>query len=234
MHERELIIMSPAAEARRTSRAAKLGGREFEEAFKPKSMESTAKELEEKKGREKKKKKKSGFRTIIFILSALIILIGGAAAALYFSGNLNAVFETVGLKKPEAVITLEERQAALDWREAALNEREQELNVLQEKLEAQQKELEEARREASASAAANRTFEEIRSGFSEEKLAELKQVGAIYSKMDPAAAASIITNIYDEKQIAVIIYHMQPAAAALVLANLEAQLAAGVTKILTS
>ncbi|NLT14726.1 MAG: hypothetical protein GXY05_10345 [Clostridiales bacterium] len=225
--------MSPAVEARRPSRAAKLGGKEFEEAFKPKSRESTAKELEEKKGPEKIQKKKSGFRKLIFIILALIILIGGAVAALYFSGNLNTVFEAVGLKKPEAMITLEERQAALDQRETALDKREQELGALQQKLEAQQKALEEAQSAASASAAANRTFEEIRSDFSEEKLAELKQVGAIYSKMDAAAAASIITSIYDAKQVAVIIYYMQPAAAALVLANLEASLAAGITKILT-
>jgi flagellar motility protein MotE (MotC chaperone) len=226
--------MSPAAEAQRPSRSAKLGGKEFEETFKPKSRESTAKDLEDKKGKEKPKKKKSGFRKVIFILLALIILMGGAVAALYFSGNLNAVFEAVGLKKSAAVMTLEERQAALDQREATLDEREKELGELQKKLDAQQQAFDDAQGAADASAAADRTFEEIRSGFSEEKLAELKQVGAIYSKMDAAAAASIMTNLYNEQQIAVIIYYMQPAAAALVLANLDAQLAAGVTKILTS
>lgn len=227
--------MSPAAEAaKRTSKSAKLGGKEFEDTFKPKSRDSTARELEDHKEKEKGKKKKSGLRKIIIILFVLIILVGGAVAALYFSGNLDTAFEAVGLKKPAALITIEELETALGQRETALNEKEKELGALQEKLDAQQKALDDAQSATSASAAANMTFEEIRSGFSEKKLSELKQVGAIYSKMDAAAAAAIITNIYDDQQIAVIIYHMQPAAAALVLANLDAQLAADVTKILTS
>ncbi|NLA87653.1 MAG: hypothetical protein GX847_10335 [Clostridiales bacterium] len=224
--------MSSAAEAQRQYNSSKLGGKEFSEAFKPRSRETTARELEDKKGRGKAKKKKSGFRRLIIIVLILIILISGAGAALHFSGNLNVVFEAVGLKKPAAMLTVEERQASLDRREAALDEREQELNERQKTLEVQQTALEDALRAADAAAAENRTFEEIRSGFSEEKLAELKQVGIIYSKMDAAAAASIIANIYEEQQIAVIIYHMQPAAAALVMANMDARLAADVTEIL--
>jgi flagellar motility protein MotE (MotC chaperone) len=227
--------MSPAAETKKPSKSDKLGGKEFEETFKPKGRDSTAKQLEEKTDKKNEdKKKKSGFPKIIIFLMIFIVLVAGAGAALYFSGSLSTVFEAVGLKKPTAAVTIEEQQAALEQREAALDEKEQSLDKLQAELDARQQTLEEAESAAAVSADANRTFEEIRSGFSEEKLAELKQVGAIYSKMDAAAAAAIIENIYNEQQIAVIVYNMQPAAAALVMAKLDASLAANVTGILTS
>lgn len=231
--------MSPAAEAKSaSSKSNKLGGKEFEETFKPKGKDSlAAKDLEGKNGKGKKvkgKKKKLGFPKLILILMIVIVLIGGAGAALYFSGNLTTVFEAVGLTKPPEAVTIEAQRAALDQRETALNEREKTLNELQAKLDAQQKAIDDAESAAIASAQANRTFEEIRAGFSEEKAAELKQIGAIYSKMDATAAAAIITKIYDEQQIAVIIYHMQPAASALLLSKLETDLAAGVTQILAS
>ncbi len=192
--------MSPAAEARKLPGTGKLGGKEFEETFKPISRDSTVKALEDKSDKNKGKKKKSGVRKIIIFLMIIIVLIGGAGAALYFSGNLNAVFEAVGLRKPAAAVTIEEQQAALTLREAELNEKEQKLQKQQEELDHRQKALEEAEKAAEASAAASRTFEEIRSDFSEAKLAELKQVGAIYSKMDAAAAAEIMEAIYDENR----------------------------------
>ncbi len=226
--------MSPAVEARQMPGTRKLGGKEFEETFKPKSRDSTVKALEDKNDKKKSKKKKSAARKIIIFLMIIIVLVGGAGAALYFSGNLNAVFEAVGLKKTATAVTIEEQQATLIKREAELNEKEQKLAELQEKLDVRQKALEEAENAAVAEAAASRTFEESRSDYTEGKLAELKQVGAIYSKMDSAAAAAIMEAIYDEKQIAVIIYYMQPAAAATVMANMDANLAASVTKILTS
>lgn len=233
--------MSPAADTQKSSsKSGKLGGKEFEETFKPKSRDNVDEnDIEDKKGKKgkkgkKDKKKKSGFRKIILILMIFIVLVVGAGAALYFSGNLNTIFETVGLTKPPAEITIEQKQAALDQREAALNEREQGLNDRQTQLDTQQKAFDDAQSAASASADANKPFEEILAGFSEEKLAELKQVGSIYSKMDATAAAVIMTKIYDDKQLAVIVYYMQPAASALVLAKLDPALAAGVTQILTN
>lgn len=227
--------MSPTAVAQKpASTKSKLGGKEFEETFKPKNN-AAEKNVEDKKGRKgkKDKKKKSPFGRIVLILIIVIVLVGAAGAALYFSGNLNAVFEAVGLKKPEAVLSIEQREAALDQREAALQAREQSLSERESELDIQTKALEDAQSAASAAAEANRTFEEIRAGFSEEKLAELKQVGAIYSKMDPIAAAAIITEIYDDQQIAIIIYNMQAAASAQLLAKLDAGLAARVTQIMT-
>lgn len=223
--------MSPADVKAASLKSTKLVGKQFEETFKPKKTDNI-KNIETVKG----KKKKSVVKRLVIILVILIVLIGGAGAALYFSGNLDAVFTAIGLPPlfDTGAITIEEQQAALDAREAALNAREKELSSQQETLAAQRQALDDDIAAAEASANANRTFEEIRAGYSEEKLTELKQVGSIYSKMDAEAAAAIITEMYDNRQIAVIIYYMQPAASALVMANLDPELAADVTEILAS
>lgn len=76
------------------------------------------------------------------------------------------------------------------------------------------------------------TFQEMRAALSEEKLTELKKVGAIYSKMDPTAAADIMVEIYQPMELATIIYYMQPAAAASLLAKMDSAQAARITQIL--
>ncbi len=76
------------------------------------------------------------------------------------------------------------------------------------------------------------TFQEMRAALSEDKLTELKKVGIIYSKMDPAAAADIMLEIYQPMELATIIYYMQPAAAASLLAEMDSAQAARVTQIL--
>ena len=222
--------MSPAAEDKKASgKAAKLGGKEFEETFKPKKGAS-AKELEDPKSKGKKKKKK-GPKPIIFII-VIVVLLGGSFAFLYLSGNLTKALSMVGLgpPQPSASVSLEEQQKALDQKAAELKAKEQTLTELQAKLDKQKA----AQASAAASPSASPTFETYRAGLSAEKLAELKQVGSIYSKMDAAAAVTIMTKIYDAQQIAVIVYYMNPAAAALVLAKLEPALSASVTKLLTS
>ena len=218
--------MSPAAELKRAApeKPGKLGGKDFADTFKPKG---TVKELVEPKAKKKKKKSKA---KIIIILIVIIVLLGGSAAALYFSGNLNAVLAVVGLAKADQGLSIAEQQAALDQKASDLAAKEQELDEHQKKLESQQAALD----SASASPSASPSFETILSGYSEEKLADLKRVGVIYSKMDPAAAAAIMLGIYDSTQIAVIVFHMQPAASALLLAQLDPSLAGDVTMIMTS
>lgn len=207
--------------------------KQFAETFKPKkgnpNLEKTLKESTAKKSAKKKKK---GFPKIIIILLILVLLIGGAGAALYFSGNLNGVLGMVGitLPAPDTGATLEEREAALDQREAELDKREKSLDLLESQLNEQQASLSENEDPEDVES----TFEELLGGMSEQKLQELKKVGVIYSKMDPASAAAIMTEMYDTQQIAVIIYYMQPAASALALEAMDAEFAAGVTEILMS
>ena len=219
--------MSPGA-----GKQKKAEDKEFEETFKPKKGNIPEKLEDDKKG--KKKKKKPGFIKILIIIGIIIILLGGAVTALYFSGILTPLLDMAGihLQLPtNPGPSIAEQQAALDQRKTELDAREEELNKLKDKLDAQQTALDAA---AEASAAAAATLEGILSGYSEQKLAELKQVGSIYTKMDPAAAATIMTRIYDSKQLAVIIYYMQPAASALVMEKLDPGLAADITSILTS
>lgn len=226
--------MSPAKtnEKSASTKAEKLGGKEFEETFKPKKN-PTEKDLVDKKDDKKGKKKKSGPRNVIVIFMIIVVLIAGAGAALYFSGNLTTVFALIGLTEEPIGMTLEEQQAALEQKKTELNTKEQALNELQAQLDAQQEALDSAKSTAQAEALANRTFEETRLSFSSEKLSELQQIGVIYSKMDPTAAAAIMTELFDTKQIAIIIYYMPPAAAALVMEKMDAGLAAGATEILT-
>ena len=224
--------MSPAADTQRSASAksSKLGGKEFEETFKPKSRDGSAKEPEGKKG----KKKKAGFPKLIIIIMIIVVLLGGAGTALYFSGMLNPVLAKAGLIKASPGISLADQQAALDKKAADLVAKESTLNELQKKLDAQQATAAASASAAAASPSVSPTFETLLTGLSTEKLTELQQVGSIYSKMDPTAAVAIMTKIYDTKQIAVIIYYMQPAVAALVLAKLDPTLAANVTKLLTN
>lgn len=218
--------MSPEAESVKTapSRSGKLGGKNFEETFKP--NKAIARDLEEPKGKKKKKKSKG---LVIFLV--IIVLLAGSGAALYFTGFLNDALAMLGLSKPSEGFTISELQAALDEKTTELEAAVKEINALQAELEAQQAQLDSV---AAAAPSANPSFETILAGFSEEKLTELKQIGTIYSKMDPAAAAAIMLGIYDSTQIAVIVYYMQPAASALLLEQLDPALAGDVTLIMTS
>lgn len=221
--------MSPAAEKTAVSKQ-KMGGKEFEEAFKPKNSNIVYGKLANEKETKKKKKKKTGFGKILIILILIVVLIGGAGAALYFSGNLTAVFDAVGLKLPSKGPSIAEQQAELDRRKAELDTYEQSLNELKAELDDRQAALEEAQMPE----VQDTTFEGIRAGFSEEKLTELQQIGTIYSKMDATSAAAIMTQLYDSQQIAVIVFYMQPAASAAVLEKLDPELAADVTRIMAS
>jgi flagellar motility protein MotE (MotC chaperone) len=222
--------MSEAAVMEKRSTVKKNVGdsKEFAETFKPKKGDAGL----EKAMKEVPKKKKRRFLKIIIILLIFVLLIGGAAAALYFSGNLNSVLNLVGLSLPQANVgaSLEQREAALDKREADLTAWEETPGELETRLNEQQAALDEKEAQENE----EKTFEEILAGLSEQKLAELEQVGVIYSKMDPAAASAIMTELYNTRQIAVIIYYMKPAASALALEAMDSELAAGVTEILMS
>lgn len=222
--------MSEAAVAeKRTAVKKNIGdSKEFAETFKPKKGNPNL----EKAMKEVPKKKKRPFLKFIIIFLVFVLLIGGAGAALYFSGNLNNVLGLVGISLPipQAGATLEQREAALDKKEAELAAREEALR----ELETQLNEQEAALNESDEPETQEDTFEDIIAGLSEQKLLELEQVGVIYSKMDPASAAAIMTELYDTRQIAVIVYHMKPAASALALAAMDAELAASVTDILIS
>ncbi|SHH83750.1 hypothetical protein SAMN02745823_01119 [Sporobacter termitidis DSM 10068] len=246
--------MSPVAEAQKTAtvKTGRLDGKEFEETFKPKGRDKTAKELEDKdkKGKDGKdgkdgkkgKKKKPKFLRILIIVMIILVLLGGAGAALYLSGNLNNIINNtlnaIGLQMIAPGTAAPSDTAGTSGAPDIEASASPEASITPEEPNVSDSPEESPTPEASPSPdgfdTEERTFEKILADFSEEKLTELKRVGLIYSKMDPAAAGAIMTNIYDPEQIAIIVYNMPPAASALLLAQLDAGLAAQVTKLMTS
>jgi len=220
-------------------------GKKFEETFKPANRPVPQDDVEAEKAGGKKKGR--GRRVLIIIL-ALIVLVAAGAAALVFTGTADVILETFGIPNflPGAEVRslqyqlqqrayeldnreqlLNAREDMLDQREAELLERSEQLDVRERNLRKQQEEWEE-----SVEAAKKMTITDILASYSEDKLKSMQQVGAIYSKMEPEAAASIASELYDAQQIAVICYSMQPQAAAKLLENLDPKLAADVTEIL--
>ena len=231
------------AGAQTVAAAARMQGKKFEETFKPSRVQpQTAGPAPEER-----KKRKKGSRILILLL-VLILLVVGGAAALWYSGTADVILETFGIPSflPGAETRglkrqLEERAQELDLREELLaareeqlSQREQELIDLQEKLTRREESLKRQQREweAQVEAAKTMTVTEVLASYSEEQLESLEQVGVIYSKMDPEAAAAVISELYDKQQIAVILYSMTPQAAAGVLEKLDPALAAQVTAIL--
>lgn len=225
------MTKTPTLEKRNAPKGSRNDKNEFEETFKPKKTAVNFGVSKNEKAKKATSKKANAPRKIIIILLAIILLLGAGGATLYFSGVLPQVLKSVGLSGfvVDAEATFEERQATLDHREAALDAREESLNKRENQLNAQ-----EAKQAATPESESSPDFEEMLKSLSDEKLTEIKRVGAIYSKMDPAEAATIMGSMYDDMEISSIVYYMQPEASALMLEQMESELAASVTKIMLS
>lgn len=251
--------MSPAADKQKgtSAKGGKLGGKEFEEAFKPNGKAAAEGAEGGKKGKKGKldkagKKKKPKILVVIIVILVLLVMVGGAGAFLYMSGNLNKLIDqglrAVGLQLISSQTASPSPSASTSPDVAETSPGASPSPQASASISPVQPSASGAltspgvsptvspgvSASASPSAGTTQSFESLRSSFSDEKLTELKQVGTIYSKMDAAAAAAIMTKIYDVKQIAVIVYYMQPAASAQVLAKLDPTVAANVTKLMTS
>lgn len=231
------------AGARAVAAAARMQGKQFEETFKPSRVLPQA----AAQAPEERKKRKKGSRVLVFLL-VLILLVAGGLAALWYSGTADVILETFGIpnflpgaetrglkRQLEArAQQLDLREELLDAREEQLSQKEQELLDLQDKLARREQSLKRQQEEweAQVAAAKTMTVSELLPAYTEEQRKALEQVGAIYAKMDPEAAAAVISELYDTQQIAVILYSMPPQAAAGVLEKLEPGLAAQVTAVL--
>ncbi|MPM03690.1 hypothetical protein SDC9_49957 [bioreactor metagenome] len=205
--------------------------RKFEDAFKPKKDNNVNFGVLKNEKKAQKKIKKSKKKTLLLIL-VLIIAIGAAGAALYFTGLLNPVLERIGLRQPaaETQLSIEERETLLDLKETELNKKEETLNQREKQLE--EKDL--AQQTQSDGNETAKSFSEMIKGLSEDELSYLKKVSSIYSKMDAAEAATILTGIFDLTEISSILYYMQPAVSAAVLEQMEPAKAAEITQIMLS
>lgn len=205
--------------------------RKFENAFKPKKDNNiNFGVLKNERKTQKKTKKPMKKKLILFLV--LIIAIGAAGAALYFTGLLSPVLERIGLLQPAAQtqLSLDEREALLDLKETELNKKEETLNQRERQLE--EKDL--TRQTQSNGTETVKSFSEMLKDFSDDELSNLKKVSTIYSKMDPAEAATIMTGMFDLTEISSILYYMQPAVSAEVLEQMEPAKAAEITEIMLS
>lgn len=205
----------------------------FEENFKPKrGVVNFGAHKDEGKVKRPKKRMKLPVRLLLIFLIVAVVL-GGVTAGLYFTGMLTPAMELVGLVQPtpEPTASLEEREALLDIRDQALTDREAALTKREQELSEKETELD--RREAVLEATGD-SFQLSLQGLDEDKLTEIKRVGSVYSKMEPAEAAAILNDMTDIMEVSLILYHMQPAASALVLAEMDTARAAEITRNLLS
>lgn len=239
------MAVSNQTAARIAQNAMHWRGRKFEETFKPASRPAPPDGEAEQPV--KKKRKGAGRRALIIIL-ALVLIIAAGAAALVFTGTADVILDAFGIPNflpgaetrsleyqlRQRAYELDQREEFLNAREDYLTQREAELKDESERLDIRERNLVRQQEEwaAEVEAAKKMTITDILAAYSEEKLKSMQQVGMIYSKMDPEAAAAIASELYDAQQIAVICYSMQPQAAAQLLEKIEPALAADVTKIL--
>lgn len=171
-------------------------------------------------GKPKKKKKGKALRIIIILL----LLAAIATIALWY---LRIIPDPTGFwarkSLDEYQTQLDQQQTELDQKQAELDQREVDLNARETSISAQESTA------TGTTSASSDNFETILGKLSTEKITELQKLASIYTKMDAAAAASIMTGMYSNQDIALIIYYMKADAAALVLANMSTTLAATIT-----
>ncbi len=182
---------------------------------------------------------------VVLIPLAILLLLGAAAAALYFTGLINPLLEAAGLVEsgPEQPAMSAEELAAweeklarqdeelkkkkedLDLKEQQLADREKELNVKENNLKIygqSSPHVEEY----------TQTFQEMLAGLNDDELSYIKRMSVVYAKMEPASAASIITQLYDIQKTSAILYYMLPEAAAKILEQMDKATAAEITEII--
>jgi flagellar motility protein MotE (MotC chaperone) len=136
---------------------------------------------------------------------------------------------------------LVDKQTELDKKQAELDQRETDLNTRETALKEKESALTSTSTTDSTSTSSTTTsstdiqsstdFESMLKALSDEKLTEIKKLATIYSKMDAAAAATVMEGMYSNDDIALIVYYMTPASAASVLAKMNATLAASITTL---
>ncbi len=189
-----------------------------------------------------KMKKKSGKGLILLII--IVVLIGATAAVLYYTGKLTPILESIGLvgaeAETEALMSAEELNAwklKLDLRETEIKEKEEELLIKEQQLADKEKELIVKENNLKIYGQSGQyeeeyteTFQEMLGSLTEEEINYYKRISTVYSKMDPAEAASVIVQLYDIQKTSAIIYYMQPSASALILQQMDEATAADITE----
>ncbi len=215
--EDEKIGAAPAGKAKKPAKT--------KEPAPPKAKKGKKDAAGDADGEGKKKKSAAG-------LVILICLLITAGLFLYLSltrdwgGVRTTVLDTVNKLDPD-YRSVEEKLAQYNMDQALLEAGQKALADAQKKLEEQKKALDAERVEIDDLRVF--TLPLYRRGLPDEKIAELKALGKIYSVMEAESAADIMARLYDVSHMAAIVYYMDKGAAAAVLDAMNHDLAARVT-----
>lgn len=191
----------------------------------------------EKKVVKKKKpvKKKGGKKVVLILILFLMLLAIGLTFAVFrfdlfgiragffeFAHNLDPEYRATAIREAQ----LDEQQTALDELQATLDERQDSLDTRQQQLDEAEKALKNAQE--------NLKTEQIRTPIyrppvNDEDVAYMKNIGSIYSSMDPENAADILARLYTIEDMAAILYYMPQSNAAAIMELMDHDIAAEIT-----
>jgi flagellar motility protein MotE (MotC chaperone) len=186
---------------------------------------------------------KGGFPKILLVLAPIVALLLVAGLCLYLdlfawrsSLVKSAVTTLASLDEDYRPYSeaLAERESALNSRAAELDTREEEARQREEALATESGRLE---RRAAALDEREKTLNGrqisltplFRREISTEKLAELKNLGKIYSGMEAEAAAQALSLLNSNVEMAEVLFYMDKTAASALMAALKPELAAQIT-----
>jgi len=210
----------------------------MEKKEKPPKAPKPQKEKAPKQKKQKKAKgEKGGFPKILLLLAALTALLIVAGVVYYF--DLFAARSNVLYAANQALASLDptyrhyseiltERENALSAKEQALQQWEDTLTKDDDRLQKRAADLN--AREKRLNDQQLSTTPLFRQEISEEKLAELKNLGKIYSGMETEAAVKALSQLSGPMEIAEVLFYMDKNAAADVLAAFNPELTAQITR----
>lgn len=192
-----------------------------------------------KAGKGQQPKERGGFPFIIIPLALIVVLLIGLGASIFFdffqvrTGLINFL-SSLDSQNHSYAETLQQRDEALTTREAEMAAQQEDLQRQQDKLKSDETKLnkrtadldERERKLTELEIAATPIY---RGELSDEKLAELKNLGKIYSSMSPESAANILPQLYSAVDMAAVLFYMDKTAAAAVMELLSPEISAQIT-----
>ncbi len=180
-------------------------------------------------GKPKMANKKKPFGMIItFFLAAAVIAICVLVVTNDLFGGRGAIIRSLTDIDP-AYLSLQQQELELEAQKIQLSAREESVRRKEEGLEAKETEIEE-KTLALQQEIASSSLELYLESISDERLDQLKQIGKIYSNMDPEKAADALSEIGSVIDMAVVVFYMDPVYSAQVLGYIDAELAAEITE----
>lgn len=178
-----------------------------------------------KKGSSRKANPKVVLTAVAVLLAAAVIAGSVLAVTKNLFGGRDKLLAALSSMDP-SFQSAESLKAELDRLEQDLSEREKKIASKETSLAKREQELESSLQEETRGG----SLESYLADLSDERIAQIKQVGTIYSGMDSVQAASALSQLESVRDMAAVVYYMKAADAATVLGCMDAQLAAQITE----